>query len=251
MCERHHFRIGCMIVILAIDALEYSLVERFNCSNLKQKYYGKTDISEFSEPRTMVLWSSFLAGKNMEHRILSMGNIAMWSFKMDISETFLRQFKNPAIIDLPGFSYDLELHRREREMLKKFFEVQNQEKKDAIRKEYNNNAFEHHRMIKNLFDEALKKENDLVLAYFSIADVIGHLNFGNRGLMRMIYRDLDEIAGRIPSPKLVLSDHGMKEVGIFGDHSNYGFWSTGSKDLENPKITEFSNIIPNLRTLTD
>ncbi|MBD3247555.1 hypothetical protein GF378_02960, partial [Candidatus Pacearchaeota archaeon] len=51
-----------MIVILAIDALEYDKVEEFNCKNLKQEYYGKTDISEFSQPRTMVLWSSFMTG---------------------------------------------------------------------------------------------------------------------------------------------------------------------------------------------
>jgi len=235
-----------MIVVLAIDALEYSLVERFSCSNLKQKYYGKTDISEFSEPRTMVLWSSFLTGTNMEQRVLSMGNTAMWSFKMNIQETFFRQFNNPVIIDLPGFSYDVEIHRQEREMLRQFFEVQDKEEKDAIRKEYNDKAFEHHRRIKKLFGEALKAEKDIVLAYFSIADVIGHLNFSNRGLMKMIYRDLDEIAGRVPSPMIILSDHGMKEVGIFGDHSNYGFWSTGLKDLETPRMTDFSRIIPNI-----
>ena len=90
---------------------------------------------------------------------------------------------------------------------------------------------------------ALKEEHDLVLAYFSIADVIGHLNFGNRGLMKIIYRDLDEIAGKVQNPMVILSDHGMIEVGIFGDHSNYGFWSTGSRDLKTPKITQFSEII--------
>ena len=232
-----------MIVVLAIDALEYTLVQQFNCVNLKQKYCGKTDISEFSEPRTMVLWSSFMAGRNMEQEVLSMGNEAMWGFRMDIRETFFRQFENPEIIDLPGFSYDLDQHRQERKLLRQFFEAQNQEEKNAIRKDYNDQTFAHHRKIKETFDMALREEHDLVLAYFSIADVIGHLNFGNRGLMKIIYRDLDEIAGKVQNPMVILSDHGMIEVGIFGDHSNYGFWSTGSRDLKTPKITQFSEII--------
>jgi hypothetical protein len=37
-----------MIVVLAVDALEYDLVERFDCPHLRQKYYGRTDITEFS-----------------------------------------------------------------------------------------------------------------------------------------------------------------------------------------------------------
>ncbi len=53
-----------MIVILGIDGLEYEYVKKFNVKNLMQESFGKTNISEFSEPRTMVLWSSFLTGKN-------------------------------------------------------------------------------------------------------------------------------------------------------------------------------------------
>jgi hypothetical protein len=48
-----------MIVVLAIDALEYEKVLEYRCMNLMQTHFGKTDISEFSEPRTIVLWSSF------------------------------------------------------------------------------------------------------------------------------------------------------------------------------------------------
>jgi hypothetical protein len=35
----------------------------------------------------------------------------------------------------------------------------------------------------------------------------------------------------------------MEKIGMFGDHSNYGFWSTGLKDLGYPKITDFAKII--------
>jgi len=236
-----------MIVVLAIDALEYKQVEEFNCNNLKQRFYGKTDISEFSEPRTMVLWSSFMTGKNMEKEILAKGDKEMWNVRIDLKETFFKNFTNPKIIDLPGFNYDKEQHDLERELLKNFFNAKTDEEKNNIKKKYNNHAFEHHRKIKKEFSDALKKGHDFLLCYFSVADVVGHLNFGNKLMMKMIYRDLDEIAGTINNPYIVLSDHGMKQIGTFGDHSNYGFWSTNSRDLGNPRITDFANIIQEIQ----
>ena len=228
-----------MIVILAIDALEYNLVDRFNCTHLMQKNYGKTDISEFSEPRTMVLWSSFMTGKNLEDEILAKGDKEMWETHIDHARTFFSHFTSPAVIDLPGYNYDIMEHKREREILKHFFDVNTPEEKEQVKKEYNDRAFAFHRKIKDEFLSALRENHDLVLGYFSIADVIGHLNFGNTTLMKMIYRDLDEIAGSIPAPYIVLSDHGMEPIGMFGDHSRYGFWSSSEQDLGNPKITMF------------
>jgi len=236
-----------MIVVLAIDALEIDLVEEFNCSNLKQKHYGKTDITEFSEPRTMVLWCSFMSGKNIEKKIMEKGDKEMWNTKIPHDETFFKEFDNPKIIDLPGFSYEKKQHDAERALLKSFFDAKDDEEKTDIRKKYNAHAFEHHREIKREFANALKEDHDFVLGYFSLADVIGHLNFGNRTMIRMIYRDLDEIAGTIKTPYTVLSDHGMVALGIYGDHSNYGFWSSSEKNLGNPKITDFESIILNSR----
>jgi len=60
-----------MTVIFAVDALEYKKIEEFDCENMKQADYGKTDISEFDQPRTMILWSSFMTGENKEEEILS------------------------------------------------------------------------------------------------------------------------------------------------------------------------------------
>ncbi|MCC7572386.1 MAG: alkaline phosphatase family protein [Candidatus Methanofastidiosum sp.] len=232
-----------MLVVLAIDALEYALVEKYQCENLKQKYYGKTNISEFSQPRTMVLWSSFMTGENKEKEILKLGDKEMWNKQFDIKETFFFNFQDPKIIDLPGFSYDKKQHEEERELLKAYFATDSPEEKTKIRNDYNAHAFSHHRKIKTEFLEALEGNYDFVLGYFSVADVIGHLNFGNNLMMKMIYKDLDEIAGAIKHNFIVLSDHGMKAIGQFGDHSEYGFWSTSFKDINNPKITDFSKII--------
>lgn len=231
-----------MITIVAIDALEYELVKEFNFPHLSQMHYGKTDISEFSEPRTMVLWSSFITGKNMESEILALGDKEMWKMKINHEVTFFSNFQNPCVIDLPGYNYDLKQHNQERALLKSYFDS-NTNDKEEVRKRYNEHAFEHHRRIKKKFLEALEKEHDFLLGYFSIADVIGHLNFGNRTMMRMIYRELDELASQVKEKLMVLSDHGMKAIGNFGDHSEYGFWSNNFRDIGNPKITDFAEII--------
>ncbi len=235
-----------MIIIFAVDALEHSLVEEFDCKNLKQKFYGKTNISEFSQPRTMVLWSSFMTGINREKDVLGEGNKEMWNKKWDINETFFKNFNSPVVLDLPGFSYTIDVHEESRKDLKDYFMTEDKEKKEEIKKKYNKDAFEHHRKIKETFYKVLEEDHDFVLGYFSVADVIGHLNFGNKMMMKLIYKDLDEIAKHCAEkgcPLIILSDHGMEGVGMFGDHSTYGFWSTNFKDMENPKITEFGKTI--------
>lgn len=236
-----------MIVVLAIDALESTLVESFRCTNLMQDYHGRTNISEFSFPRTMVLWSSFMTGTNKEKEVLSQGNREMWNYRFDRKDTVFSAFENPVVIDLPGYSYDLAQHETERILLRSYFEAFDDAEKDGIRKAYNDHAFGHHRAIRQRFQQALTEDHDLVLGYFSIADVIGHLNFGNRVLMKVIYREFDEIAASVKVPKVILSDHGMEAVGGFGDHSSYGFWSTGFGDLGTPKITDFRKIIEDMK----
>lgn len=245
-----------MVTIFAVDALEYDKVEEFGCENLKQKFYGKTDITEFSQPRTMVLWSSFMTGENKEAEILAKGDKNMWGTCIPIEETFFSKFSNAKIIDLPGFNYDKAQHDKERELLKSFFEVEDPVKKDNIKKVYNQHVLLHHKKVKEEFLVELDAGHDLLLGYFSVADVIGHLNFGNTTMMKMIYDDLDEIAGKINGDVLVLSDHGMEAIGKFGDHSGYGFWSTNFKDLgeplaedgekHRPKITDFASVLTGL-----
>lgn len=232
--------------ILAIDALEYDKVVEFGCENLKQKFFGKTNISEFSEPRTMVLWSSFMTGQNKEKEVLGEGNKEMWSKKFPIEETVFSKFNNPCVIDLPGFSYNLEAHSKSRKLLKEFFMTEDKEEKEEIRKEYNEDAFSHHRKVKEEFMQALNSDHDFVLGYFSAIDVIGHLNFGNNIMMKMLYKEMDEIAGKLEDELIILSDNGMKALGMFGDHSSYGYWSTNFSDLGEPKITDFRKVIENL-----
>lgn len=232
-----------MITVVAIDALEHSLVEEFDFPALKQSYYGRTDISEFSEPRTIVLWSSFMTGENLEAEILAKGDKEMWNTRIPLERTFFSEFDNPKVIDLPGYNYDLGQHERSRGLLKAYFETEDEEEKNITRNRYNENAFAHHRKVKQSFIEAIEAEHDFILGYFSVADEVGHLNFGNKALIKTIYRELDDLVAIIQGNVIVLSDHGMKAIGQYGDHSEYGFWSTNFVDLGSPRIIDFSNLL--------
>ncbi len=90
--------------------------------------------------------------------------------------------------------------------------------------------------------------NYILYEIFGLADVIGHLSFGIKPKMKLVYEELDRIAAKvrenIKDKILILSDHGMKPIGRFGDHSNYGFWSVNlHKDVFNPKLTQLFKLI--------
>ncbi|MDH5690005.1 MAG: hypothetical protein OEY81_01070, partial [Candidatus Bathyarchaeota archaeon] len=130
------------MLILALDALDQNLVKTFNCNNLMQKEYGQTDITNFKEPRTIVLWASFLTGKNMEAKIPIKGQ---WEFQLKREETFLRFFRNPKAIDVPAYSYEQENHKKERRLLKAYFN------ENATIQEYDKLIWKNHQENKTEF----------------------------------------------------------------------------------------------------
>lgn len=232
-----------MIVILGYDGLEYEYVKEFDLKGLMQTTFGKTNISEFSEPRTVVIWSSFLAGKNLERQILSLGK-EFWKFKLKPEETFFSKFEKWKAIDVPGFTYKYEKHKKEKELMKAFFEG------NATVKEYDKIAFENHKENKKEFFEELEKGYEIIMGYFALADVIGHLSFGVKTKMKLIYKELEEIAKKVSKnleekdKLLIISDHGMKAIGRYGDHSDHGFFSINKKiALKKPKVTQFRKLI--------
>ncbi|MBN2478079.1 alkaline phosphatase family protein [Candidatus Micrarchaeota archaeon] len=233
-----------MIVIVGIDGLEYDYVKEFNLPNLMQRNHGTTDLSEFEEPRTMVIWSSFMAGKNLEKEILSRKNL--WEFRLKPEETFFSKFNKHIAIDVPGYTQDMEQHNKERQAMKDYFV----DKKISV-EEYDELVLRHHEKIKDRFFESLEKDYDIVMGYFGAADVIGHLSFGIKSKMKIIYKEMDEIVRKTSEKAdkmIVISDHGMKAVGRFGDHSDHGFWSVNFDiKLEKPKPTEFYKILADLQ----
>jgi hypothetical protein len=224
------------MIILALDALDLQQVKKYNCKYLLQKEYGKTDLSDFTQPRTVVLWSSFLTGKNTEPQIPIK---TQWEFKVKPEQTFLKYFKTYKTIDVPAFSHKPS-HVKERELLKGFFE------ETATIEEFDEIVWKIHEENKKEFFEAVGKF-DLLMGYFNLADSIGHLSFGITEKMAKVYQELDQLAEKIKDADdsiLIISDHGMKAVGRFGDHNRNGFYSFNHKvGLNLPKITSFYDLI--------
>lgn len=225
------------MIILALDALDNNYVQKFNCKNLIQKEHGQTTLKGFNQERTIVLWASFLTGKNMEKEIPIK---TQWEFKLQPQQTFLKFFYNYKVIDLPAFSYKQQNHEKERKLLKGYFE-------DKITvEEYENLIWKNHEENKREFFKELGKF-PLLIGYFNLADAIGHLSFGLTEKMATVYEELDKIAEEIKTSEdiiLIISDHGMKAVGRYGDHSRNGFYSSNIQlGLNLPEITSFYKII--------
>ena len=225
------------MIILALDALDQNLVKTFNCSNLMQSEYGQTDITNFKEPRTIVLWASFLTGKNMEATIPIEGQ---WKFQLNKEETFLHFFENPKTIDVPAYSYKQEPHKKERQLLKAYFN------ENATIEEYDKLIWKNHQENTKEFRNSLGK-HDLLMPYFNLADAIGHLSFGVYTKMKEVYAELENLAAAIKNTEdftLIISDHGMKSIGRYGDHTMNGYYSTNKTlNLELPRITDFHKLI--------
>lgn len=227
------------MIILALDALDQNLVETFHCKHLMQKEYGQTDITNFDQPRTIVLWASFLTGKNMETKIPVEGQ---WKFQLKEPQTFLRFFDSHKTIDLPALSYKQQNHQEERKLLKAYFNDQ------ATVQEYDKLVWKNHRENKEEFLDHLQK-HQLLIGYFDLADAIGHLSFGVYTKMREVYTELGNLAQKLdPLDEftLVISDHGMKAIGRYGDHTKKGYYSSNTTlNLNQPRITDFHKIIEN------
>jgi hypothetical protein len=225
------------MIILALDALDLEQVKKYGCKHLLQQEYGKTDLSDFKQPRTVVLWASFLTGKNMEPKIPLK---TQWEFKLKPEQTFLKFSNKYKTIDLPAFSHKPS-HTKERKLLKGYFE-----EKSTI-EEYDKHVWKTHEENKTEFFEALNNF-DLLLGYFNLADSIGHLSFGIEEKMTKVYQELDDLAKKVMESVedtiLIISDHGMKPIGRYGDHNQNGFYSFNKNlGLNMPKITSFYDLI--------
>ena len=231
-----------MILILAMDGLDLKMVEKFKCKELMQSNFGNTDISDFTMERTVVLWASFLTGKNMENKIPIKGQ---WKFQLKKDETFFKSFNSFKAIDVPAFSFKQKNHEKERKFLAGFFK-----EKNSI-EDYDEVVWKNHEENKNEFFEEIGKY-EILMIYFNLADAIGHLSFGDEEKMKMVYEELNSIVRKTKKVYketiLIISDHGMKSIGRFGDHTKNGFWSLNKKiNLKKPKITDFYPLILKLK----
>lgn len=57
------------------------------------------------------------------------------------------------------------------------------------------------------------------MCYFDLADMIGHLGFGIKEKMKIIYEERLKEGDKL----LIISDHGIKAIERYGDHGFYSF----------------------------
>lgn len=232
------------MIIFGIDALDKAMVEKFDCKNLMQKSYGQTDISDFELPKTVVLWSSFLTGENMESEIKD----DLWDFTLPKERTFFNSFNSFKAIDVPAFTLKQKEHALERKHLAGYFKNTN------TVEEFDKVVWKNHEEIKKEFFSVLKaaKNYEIIMVYFDLIDAVGHLSFGIEEKMKEAYDEIDKIVGDVAKmfdcPVLIVSDHGMERMGKgrYGDHTMNGFWSSNEKlnlSLNMPRITDFYKII--------
>ena len=243
------------MIILGLDALDVGMVEKFNCKNLMQLEYGKTEIGGFALERTVVLWASFLTGKNMESEIPVKGQ---WEFKLPIEKTFFKFFDLVETVDVPAFSLKLKNHKREHILLVGFFKNENkiEEFDEVVWRNHEENKKEFFSLLNN-FLSGNKNKSKVLMGYFDLADAIGHLSFGDNEKMEEIYKELESMAKKIKEIAepfnetiLIVSDHGMNPLGRFGDHTKNGFYSFNKKvgiKPNMPEITDFFEMIKNSR----
>lgn len=160
---------------------------------------------------------------------------------------FFKFFSAFSAIDVPAYSH-VKIHDEERRLLKGYFndEITVEEFEALVWKIHEENK-------KEIF--ASLGKFDLVMGYFNLADSIGHLSFGISEKMKDVYEELEGLAKEVRNSSedfvLTISDHGMKALGRFGDHSDNGFYSVNKKlDLGFPKITDFYNLVRRSQNVT-
>lgn len=249
------------MIVLGIDALDGNLVEEFGCDNLKLKYNGKTDLSDYSDVRTVPIWASMVAGQNMEVPILAKvrreGNAALWDYAVPDQETVFADFHSVAI-DVPGtVHYERKAHAKTRKLLaERFSQIDNPDIAGKIRieTEYRNHVIGHYTSIVQKlpnFRKVSRPRAELYFIYFSIIDDMGHLFFHETRMLRAFYRTMDEIVASYrkivrQEHMIVISDHGMKPMSPgshFGEHTWNGYWSTSFADLGYLKPMELRTVI--------
>jgi predicted AlkP superfamily phosphohydrolase/phosphomutase len=261
------------VFVLALDALEYNLIVNWKMKNLMQKRYGKIKLglkyyrSKINAPFTPIVWASFITGLSPErHKIkdlLTYGKKLDYIRKLPViswlhgKRRILRKFGfNPRTVD----ERDLETNTLFNKIqpfvavdvpswneLRSFYRLSQAFRRGL--KEYEKEIWKIYEERKQKVFENLSKRWRLFMAYFQIADLIGHIYFGKKlKKLHEVYKTLDVLAFDIKSllPNdtifLIVSDHGMKlsEDGLTGNHSDHAFWSINIKTEWTPRdITDF------------
>lgn len=237
------------ICILALDALEYDLIEGFNLENIKQREYGKIDIRMFKDLATPIIWASFISGLPPEKHGLDIRAIPHWHSsvidklrQLSIKIGLDRIKGKGRILELVGFEhrpfYEEMIAEFKYRKIETLFDIIPNSKalsvppyqkwihpetqlflRHAIEKEEKLSAFEEH--VWGIFEQKRRKclkiiqEGNwkLFMTHFMFTDLLGHIYAGNPTKMFGIYIKAEQL---VEEAKKIIGDETL--LLIVSDH---------------------------------
>jgi predicted AlkP superfamily pyrophosphatase or phosphodiesterase len=149
-------------------------------------------------------------------------------------------------INVVGYNYLWDYHRGN--LLRKAIEDP-----DRFERKFEKYIYYDFLKEKASFLDAIKNRAwNLVMGYTRMADDLGHSFGGDLAKTSKIYTLLDNYAEEVrelmseDDVLLIVSDHGMKPLGRYGEHSDHGFYSCSKRlNLSNPRVYDFFSVIVN------
>jgi len=236
------------ICILALDALEYDLVEEFDLKNIKQLEYGKIDVSMFKDLITPIVWGSFISGLPPEKHGLDINAVQHWhSFVIDKLRYLsikmkLDQIKNKGrILERLGFErkfvYDEMMAQFKNRKIKTFFDIVPKAKAFSVppyqkwiereTQQLFSQAMQKNKIkpfeqrVWNIFEQKrnecikiIQEGNwNLFMAHFMFTDLLAHFYVGNLTKMFGIYLKAEEL---VEDVKKIIGDETL--LLVVSDH---------------------------------
>jgi len=246
------------VFILALDGLDYRLVEKWNLKNLLQRTHGTYSVSEFNQVKNLSVsvWASFITGRY--HRFanwwdkkwliriadkIPISDTWKWRFAKLLGASILdkRALKAPSMFDIipNSIAVNVPVYNEKTEYHVKKLDALHFRGVDA----YIDTIVMNHLSRYDDVCEALNGNGEwnLFMAWFDIADALGHLLMGKKDEMHGIYESLNYMTARMKDKVdkrtifLIVSDHGMEWQEGFGEHTKTAFWSLNIETDWKPK----------------
>ena len=242
-----------MIVILGLDGLDYTLVQRWRLSALQQHQHGTVTVPidpEKGVPLSPEVWGSFLCGKHVKpsfkrvakrlpmlKRLLyklrgkHVGRINV-GFEPLHEPTFL-DFTDSYTVNVPWYDSDYANYHIFNQL--SAGKLSAAETVEALKRLYQEYTIQ--------FAEALETHRDyeLLFGYFPFPDDFQHLFLSRLEDIHRIYSDLNEYVASLAIEDdwlLIVSDHGWDTQKL--THSQRGFYSSNQPIKPTPEhITDF------------
>jgi len=268
------------VCIVGFDSLDYYLIEKYDLTYVKQKEFGKIDMTDFMGHSrllsTPTIWTSFITGLPAEeHGVIGwtwsnpiLDKLKEWSVKIGLgaiaarSRGLLRLLSKmtyeskyvpnirgriPTIFDYARNPVDVDVpcyshDAYEEERRELTYGLGN----PIVERKVAKSAWKAFKEKRERVLDALSDDWDLFMVHFYLPDIIQHLRWYREEEIEELYREMDSTAHVIKETlgertfTLFISDHGQGR----GLHNPNAFYSCNHRvDLHNPKMTDFADIV--------